>query len=73
MSLPNDHPLIREIHQAEREIEALESKIQFADLKTTYPSEYEQMRSAQEQYRQHILRCKTEIDKDPPLPQRRPR
>jgi hypothetical protein len=34
---PSDHPLVKQIHDEEQEIEALESKIQAADLKRTYP------------------------------------
>jgi hypothetical protein len=54
---PSTEPLRKEIHEAEREIDALECKIQFADLKTTYPHEYAEMRSEQEKHRQHILKC----------------
>jgi hypothetical protein len=46
-----------QIHKAEQEIDGLECKIQFADLRTTYPHEYAQMRSVQELHRQEILKC----------------
>jgi hypothetical protein len=55
-------PLKKQIHEAEREIDALECKIRFADLKTTYPDEYDAMRSEQEQHRQQILKSKASID-----------
>jgi hypothetical protein len=58
----SDHPLVKQIHDHEREIDAIECKIQFADLKTTYPHEYAEMRSEQEVRRQAILKCKEEID-----------
>jgi hypothetical protein len=36
---PSIEPLLKEIHDAEREIDAIECKIQFADLNKTYPHE----------------------------------
>jgi hypothetical protein len=59
---PSIKPLLKEIHDAEREIDAIECKIQFADLKTTYPHEYAAMRSEQENHRQQILHCKASLD-----------
>jgi archaellum component FlaC len=55
-------PLKKQIHEAEEEIEALECKIRFADLKTTYPDEYNAMRCEQEQHRQQILKSNASID-----------
>jgi hypothetical protein len=55
-------PLKKQMHEAEREIDAIECKIQFADLKTTYPDEYSRMRTEQEQHRQQILEAKASID-----------
>ena len=52
------------MHEAEREIDALERKIQFADLKTTYSDEYSGMRTEQEQHRQQILKAKASIDNE---------
>jgi hypothetical protein len=54
--------LKKQIHEAEQEIDAIECKIGFADLKTTYPDEYDTMRSEQEQHRQQILKSKASID-----------
>jgi predicted nucleic acid-binding Zn-ribbon protein len=59
---PPIEPLLKEIHDAEREIDAIECKIQFADLKKTYPHEYAAMRSEQENHRQQILHCKASLD-----------
>ena len=56
------NPLKKQIHEAEEEIEALECKIEFADLKTTYPDEYNGMRCEQEQHRQQILKSNASID-----------
>jgi hypothetical protein len=55
-------PLKKQMHEAEREIDAIECKIQFADLKTTYPDEYSGMRTEQERHRQQILKAKASID-----------
>jgi hypothetical protein len=55
-------PLKKQMHEAEREVDAIECKIQFADLKTTYPDEYSAMRTEQEQHRQQILKAKASID-----------
>jgi hypothetical protein len=55
-------PLKKQIHDAEEEIEAIECKIGFADLKTTYPDEYSAMRCEQEQHRQQILKSNASID-----------
>ena len=59
---PRHEPLTKQIHEAEREIDAIECKIQSADLKTTYPQEYDSMRSEQEYHRQRILQCRARID-----------
>ena len=55
-------PLKKQIHEAEQDIEAIECKIRFADLKTTYPDEYNAMRCEQEQHRQQILKSNASID-----------
>jgi hypothetical protein len=52
----------KQIHDAEREIDAIECKIKHADLEVTYPHEYAAMRSDQELQRQQILNCKASID-----------
>jgi archaellum component FlaC len=62
MSDASIDPLKKQIHEAEEEIEAIECKIRFADLKTTYPDEYNAMRCEQEQYRQKILKSNASID-----------
>jgi hypothetical protein len=62
MSGTSIDPLKKQIHEAEQEIEAIECKIEFADLKTTYPDEYNAMRCEQEQHRQQILKSKAAID-----------
>jgi len=48
MSDSSIEQLKKQMHEAEREIDALECKIQFADLKTSYPDEYSAMRTEQE-------------------------
>jgi hypothetical protein len=55
-------PLKKQILDAEEEIEAIECKIGFADLKTTYPDEYSAMRCEQEQHRRQILKSSASID-----------
>jgi hypothetical protein len=50
MSDSSIEQLKKQMHEAEREIDALECKIQFADLKTSYPDEYSAMRTEQEQH-----------------------
>jgi hypothetical protein len=55
-------PVLKEIHQVEDEIEAIECKIQFADLTTTYPIEYAEMRTEQEQQRQQLLKCGSSLE-----------
>jgi hypothetical protein len=62
MSNPIHEPLKKEMHEAEREIDAIENKIANADDSNTYPADYAAMRSEQEQQRQHILKCKASID-----------
>jgi hypothetical protein len=54
--------LKKQIYEAEQEIEAIECKIRFADLKTTYSDEFDAMRSEQEQRRQQILKSKESMD-----------
>jgi hypothetical protein len=60
---PDIEPLKKRLHEEEREIDALECKIQHADLKTTYPQEYAEIRLEQEEHRQRALDCKTQIDR----------
>jgi hypothetical protein len=55
-------PLKKQMHEAEVEVDAIECKIQSADLKTTYSDEYNAMRAEQEQHRQHALKAKASID-----------
>jgi hypothetical protein len=55
-------PLKKQMHEAEVEADAIECKIQSADLKTTYSDEYNAMRAEQEQHRQHALKAKASID-----------
>lgn len=62
MSDASIDPLKKQIHDAEEEIEAIECKIRFAELKTTYPEEYSAMRREQEQHRQQILKSNASID-----------
>jgi len=59
---PSIEPLKKQMHEAEREVDAIECKIQSADLKTTYSDEYNAMRAEQEQHRQHALKAKASID-----------
>jgi archaellum component FlaC len=66
MSDASIDPLKKQIHEAEEEIEAIECKIRFADLKTTYPDEYNAMRCEQEQHRQQILKSNASIDDQVP-------
>lgn len=63
MTSPDIEPLRKRLHEEERDIDALECKIQHADLKTTYPQEYAEIRLEQEVHRQRALHCKTEIDR----------
>ena len=62
MSNPTHEPLKKEMHEAEREIDAIENKITNADDSDTYPADYAAMRSEQETQRQRALKCKAEID-----------
>jgi archaellum component FlaC len=62
MSGTSIDPLKKQIHESEEEIEAIECKIKFADLKTTYPDEYNAMRWEQEQRRQQILKSIASMD-----------
>jgi hypothetical protein len=54
-------PLKKQMHEAELEVDANECKIQFTDLKYTYPDEYNTVRTEQEQHRQHALKAKASI------------
>jgi hypothetical protein len=58
----SDNPLVKQIHEAEREIACIESKIETAELNDAYPHEFAAMRSEQEHHRQDLLKCKTDID-----------
>jgi hypothetical protein len=62
MSNPDHEPLKKQMHEAEREIDAIENKIANADDSNIYPADYAAMRSEQEKYRQDVLRCKASID-----------
>ncbi|NYF88900.1 hypothetical protein RBB79_05125 [Tunturiibacter empetritectus] len=62
MADPNHADSIAQIHSSEREIDALENKINEADESTTEPKYYAAMRREQEQHRQQILKSKSEID-----------
>jgi hypothetical protein len=53
--------LLKQIQYAEREIEAIETKIANCDDSETSPAEYAQMRSEQERNRQCILKCRAEM------------
>lgn len=63
MTDPDIEALKKRLHEEERDIDAVECKIQHADLKTTYPQEYAEIRLEQEEHRQRALHCKTEIDR----------
>jgi hypothetical protein len=62
MADPNHAELIEHIHSSEREIDALENKIANSDDATTIPADYSAMRTQQEEHRQRILKCKSDID-----------
>jgi hypothetical protein len=62
MSNPTHEPLKKQMHEAEREIDAIENKIANANDSNTYPADYAAMRSEQEKHRQDVLRCKASID-----------
>jgi hypothetical protein len=62
MSNPAHEPLKKQMHEAEREIDAIENKIANADDSDTYPADYAAMRSEEEAQRQRALKCKAEID-----------
>jgi hypothetical protein len=64
MSNPTHEPLKKkkEMHEAEREIDAIENKIANADYSDTYPADYAAMRAEQETQRQRALKSKAEID-----------
>jgi hypothetical protein len=65
MSNPSNEPLKEQMHDAERESDAIENKIANADDADTYPADYASMRSEQETQRQRALKCKAEIDEMP--------
>jgi hypothetical protein len=62
MADPNHDDLMRQIHSSEREIDALENKINESDESATGPSDFSAMRNEQEQHRQRILKSKADID-----------
>jgi hypothetical protein len=62
MSKPPHEPLKKQMHEAEREIDAIKNKIANANDTDTYPADYATMRSEQEKQRQRALKCKAEID-----------
>jgi hypothetical protein len=69
MSNPIHEPLKKEMHEAEREIDAIENKIANANDSDTSPADYTAMRSEQEKQRQRALKCKAEIDDATELPE----
>ena len=62
MADPNHADSIAQIHSSEREIDALENKINESDESATEPKAYAAMRREQENHRQKILKSKAEID-----------
>jgi hypothetical protein len=64
MSDPNNTESMDKIHSSEREIDALENKINESDDATTGPDDYAAMRSEQEKQRQQILKSKADIDQN---------
>jgi hypothetical protein len=62
MSNPAHEPLKKQMHEAETEIDAIESRIAGADDSNTYPADYAAMRAEQEAQRQRALKCKASID-----------
>jgi hypothetical protein len=62
MSNPAHEPLKKQMHEAEREIDAIENKIANADDSDTHPADYAAMRSEQEKQRQRALKCQASID-----------
>jgi hypothetical protein len=62
MSNPTHESLKKEMHEAEREIDAIENRIANADDSNTSPADYAEMRSEQEAQRQRALECKASID-----------
>jgi hypothetical protein len=63
MADPNHTESMDQIHSSEREIEALENKINESD-QLTAPEDYAAIRHEQEQHRQRILTSKAEIDQN---------
>jgi hypothetical protein len=68
MTNPSIEALKKQMHDEEREVEAMENKIAFADLSTTYPHEYTAMRTEQEHHRQSALKCKASLDDESARP-----
>jgi hypothetical protein len=64
MADPNHTQSMDQIHSSEREIDALENKINGSDDSTTGPEDFAAMRSEQEKHRQQILKSKAEIDQN---------
>ena len=64
MADPNNIESMDQIHSSEREIDALENKINESDESTAAPDDYAAMRSEQEQHRQQILKSKADIDQN---------
>ncbi|MBB5331785.1 hypothetical protein [Tunturiibacter gelidoferens] len=64
MSDPNHAELINQIHLSECEIEALRAKIANTDESSVNPADFSVMRNEQEEHRQRILKCKSEIDQN---------
>jgi hypothetical protein len=64
MSDPNHAESIAQFHSSEREIDALENKINESDDSTTDPNDYAAMRSEEEKHRQQILKSKADIDQN---------
>ncbi|MGF7183365.1 translation initiation factor 6 (eIF-6) [Tunturiibacter psychrotolerans] len=63
MSDPNHTELMDQIHSSEREIDALQNKINACDDSTT-TNDYAAMRREQEKHRQRILKSKADIDQN---------
>jgi hypothetical protein len=53
--------LLKQVQLAEREIEAIETKIANCDDFETSPGEYAEMRAEQERNRRRILECRSEM------------
>jgi len=64
MADPNNAALIDQIHKSEREIDALENRIANLDDSIAYSADHAAMRTVQEEHRQRILKCKSDIDQN---------